>query len=351
MHSAANKSSRQCFKKSMSHCLFKLGFLKMKTKFSSSIVLQLVLLVGAPLCVTSVYAQDATTTTDTAVSAAPVDASAQTTDAAAVDPTAVDAGAATTDQAIDGASIDTSSVAASDDAANAAAAAEASTAEAAEQFGLGALWAQGDLIARGTLIIMVLMSAGTWYVLVTKLIQQQLLLWQAKGTRKFWDAKDVSEGLNTYKPESAFRAVAEDGILAAKRHQARSGDKVELPEWLAVQLQRSVERVTGQLQTGLSLLATVGSCSPFVGLFGTVWGIYHALITIGQTGQAEIDKIAGPVGEALIMTAIGLAVAVPAVLGYNWLVRRNKVILDSLRNFAADIHGNLSMGVRGGQNN
>ncbi|HZX58419.1 MAG TPA: MotA/TolQ/ExbB proton channel family protein [Mucilaginibacter sp.] len=344
MHGAVNKSSRQCFKKSMSHRLFKLGFLKMKTKFSSSIVLQLVLLVGAPLCVTSVYAQD------TAVSATAAESSAPTTDAVATDPTAVDA--ATTEAApTDAASIDTSSVAASDDAANAATAAEASTAGEASEYGLGALWKQGDLIARGTLIIMVLMSAGTWYVLVTKLIQQQGLLWQAKATRKFWDAKDLSEGLNTYKPESAFRAVAEDGVLAAKQYQARSGEKIELAEWLGVQLQRSVERVTGQLQTGLSLLATVGSCSPFVGLFGTVWGIYHALITIGQTGQAEIDKIAGPVGEALIMTAIGLAVAVPAVLGYNWLVRRNKVIFDSLRNFAADIHGNLSMGVRGGQNN
>jgi biopolymer transport protein ExbB len=331
----------------MSHCLFKLGFLKMKTKFSSSIVLQLVLLVGAPLCVTSVYAQD--TTTDTAVSSAPADASGQTIDPAATDSTAVDAGI--TDQATDAASIDTSSVAASDDAANAATAAEASTADTHNQYGLEALWAQGDVIARGTLIIMILMSAGTWYVLVTKLIQQQGLLWQAKATRKFWDAKDLSESLNTYKPDSAFRAVAEDAILAAKQHQARSGDKIELPEWLAVQLQRSVERVTSQLQTGLSLLATVGSCSPFVGLFGTVWGIYHALIAIGLAGQASIDKVAGPVGEALIMTAIGLAVAVPAVLGYNWLVRRNKVIVDTLRNFAADLHGNLAMGVRGGQNN
>jgi biopolymer transport protein ExbB len=265
---------------------------------------------------------------------------------------AVDAGMATTEQATDAAaSIDTSSVATSDAAANAATTAEAATAEAHSQYGLGALWAQGDVIARGTLIIMILMSAATWYVLVTKLIQQQGLLSQAKASRKFWEAKEMAESLNTYKADSAFRAVAEDGILAVKQHNSRSGEKIELPEWLALQLQRSVERVSGQLQNGLSLLATVGSCSPFVGLFGTVWGIYHALIAIGLAGQASIDKVAGPVGEALIMTAIGLAVAVPAVLGYNWLVRRNKVIVDSLRNFAADMHANLAMGVRGGQNN
>ena len=325
----------------------------MKTKFSSSLVLQLMLLVGTPLCMTSVYAQDATT--DTASISATVDASAisteSTRDTATAESTAIDAGAVMADQTTDVTSIDTSSVATSDAAANAATTAEAATAEAHSQYGLGALWAQGDVIARGTLIIMILMSAGTWYVLVTKLIQQQGLLSQAKATRKFWEAKEISESLKTYNADSAFRAVAEDGILAVKQHQTRSGEKIELPEWLALQLQRSVERVSSQLQNGLSLLATVGSCSPFVGLFGTVWGIYHALIAIGLAGQASIDKVAGPVGEALIMTAIGLAVAVPAVLGYNWLVRRNKVIVDSLRNFAADMHANLAMGVRGGQNN
>lgn len=324
----------------------------MKTKLSSSIILQMVLLLGASGCMTSAYAQD--TTTDAAVNTAPMDA----TSVQAVDATAVDVGMTTPEQTTNtsanenaAANIDTSSVATSDAAANAATTAEASTAEAHSQYGLGALWAQGDIIARGTLIIMILMSAGTWYVLVTKLIQQQGLLSQAKASRKFWEAKDLTQSLNTYKPDSAFRAVAEDGILAVKQHNARTGEKIDLPEWLALQLQRSVERVSGQLQNGLSLLATVGSCSPFVGLFGTVWGIYHALIAIGLAGQASIDKVAGPVGEALIMTAIGLAVAVPAVLGYNWLVRRNKVILDSLRGFAADMHANLAMGVRGGQSN
>jgi biopolymer transport protein ExbB len=316
----------------------------MKAKISSFFVLQLALLVGAQTFATSSFAQDATdpatVTQDSSVSPdglAPVDG---------VDPTAAPVDGELSADPVDPALEDTSL----DDASNAASAAESATAEAAHGFGLKELWAQGDPVARGTLIIMVIMSAATWYVLVTKLIQQQVLLNQAKSTRKFWDSKDLNDGLNAYKANSAFRSVAEDGILSVKQHNARQGEKVDLPEWLAVQLQRSVERVTGQLQTGLSLLATVGSTSPFVGLFGTVWGIYNALIAIGLSGQASIDKVAGPVGEALIMTAIGLAVAVPAVLGYNWLVRRNKVIVDALRNFAADIHANLTMGVRGGQN-
>jgi len=319
----------------------------MKAKISSFFVLQLALLVGAQTFATSSFAQDATATDPAAVtqdaSVAP-DGSAPVDGALPVDPAAD--GSLPTDQQVDQAAVDTSV----DDASNAASSAESATAEAAHGFGLKELWAQGDPVARGTLIIMVIMSAATWYVLVTKLIQQQVLLNQAKLTRKFWDSKDLNDGLNTYKVNSAFRSVAEDGILAAKQHASRQGDKIDFPEWMAVQLQRSVERVTSQLQTGLSVLATIGSTSPFVGLFGTVWGIYNALIAIGLSGQASIDKVAGPVGEALIMTAIGLGVAVPAVLGYNWLVRRNKVIVDNLRSFAADLHAQLTMGVRGGQN-
>jgi biopolymer transport protein ExbB len=326
----------------------------MKVKNSPSFVLQLVLLLG--LCLSMIaQAQEAVTDTspDTSVQ---TDGSTeqpvldQTFDSTSADVTTADSATDSTFDTSTTTDIEASSVANSDAAANAATAAEASTAEAHNQYGLGALWEQGDVIARGTLIIMILMSAATWYVLVTKLIQQQILLSQAKATRKFWASKEIGESLKTYKDGSAFRSVAEDGFLAAKQHASRSGEKIELPEWLALQLQRSVERVTGQLQNGLSLLATVGSCSPFVGLFGTVWGIYHALIAIGLAGQASIDKVAGPVGEALIMTAIGLAVAVPAVLGYNWLVRRNKVIADSLRNFAADMHANITMGVRGQTN-
>jgi biopolymer transport protein ExbB len=306
----------------------------MKTKFSRTI-LQLFLVVGVHLMVPASYAQ-----TDTA---APVDATAAPD--AATDPSLSDP--SLTDPSAEVPPLPEASVPV-DDASNAATAAEQSTAEAQHGYGLSELWAQGDFVARGTLIIMVLMSAATWYVLVTKLIQQQILLGQAKATRKFWKGKDLQDGIRTYKENSAFRSVAEEGVIAMEQHNKRQGEKLDLSDWLATQLQRAVDRVVSQLQNGLSLLATVGSCSPFVGLFGTVWGIYNALIAIGLSGQASIDKVAGPVGEALIMTAIGLAVAVPAVLGYNWLVRRNKVIVEGLREFAADIHANLTMGVKGG---
>lgn len=313
----------------------------MKTTIFSRIVLQLALAFGAQFLVLNTACAQAETDTSIPadISAANTEFPIENSDAQldGVSPLETAAPAELTDTAAE----------LPDAASNAATAAEASTAEAHTGYGLEELWAQGDFVARGTLIIMVIMSAGTWYVLVTKLIQQQLLLSQAKATRRFWSGKDLQASLATYKENSAFRSVAEDGVTALEQHQRRQGEKVDQSEWLATQLQRSVERVVAQLQTGLSLLATVGSCSPFVGLFGTVWGIYNALIAIGLSGQASIDKVAGPVGEALIMTAIGLAVAVPAVLGYNWLVRRNKVIVDGLRNFAADIHANLTMGVKG----
>ncbi len=142
--------------------------------------------------------------------------------------------------------------------------------------------------------------------------------------------------------------MAEDGVRAASHHDGRLTDRIDLHEWITLSLQRSVDVVNGKLSTGMAFLATVGSTAPFVGLFGTVWGIYHALIAIGLAGQASIDKVAGPVGEALIMTAFGLFVAVPAVLGYNWLIRRNKSVQDYLRNFAADLHAYLISGARVG---
>lgn len=315
----------------------------MKTKIISRIALQLALVLGAQLCVIATpYAQ---TEADSSSMTQDVSATTETTETSELldesGTMPMDSAPPLPEMSVPGSDM-------IDDASNAATAAEASTAEAHTGYGLEELWAQGDFVARGTLIIMVIMSAATWYVLVTKLIQQQVLLSQARATRRFWHGKSIPDGMKIYKEHSAFRSVAEDGVVALEQHHKRQGEKIELSEWLGSQLQRSVERVISQLQNGLSLLATVGSCSPFVGLFGTVWGIYNALIAIGLSGQASIDKVAGPVGEALIMTAIGLAVAVPAVLGYNWLVRRNKVIVDGLRNFAADIHANLTMGVKGG---
>src|SRR6202044_1053171 len=143
-----------------------------------------------------------------------------------------------------------------------------------------------------------------------------------------------------------FRTIAEDGLRAASHHDGRLTDRIDLHEWITMSLQRAVDGINSKLQSGLGLLATVGSVSPFVGLFGTVWGILNALVGIGIAGQASIDKVAGPVGEALIMTAIGLFVAVPAVMGYNWLLGRNKSLQDSLRNFASDLHAYLVRGAR-----
>ena len=154
-------------------------------------------------------------------------------------------------------------------------------------------------------------------------------------------AVTLNEAVKTLKEGSAFSFIAESGIEAGAHHEGALTDNIDRNTWVTLGVQRSVDDVQGRLQDGLSFLATVASTSPFVGLFGTVWGIYHALTAIGIAGQASIDKVAGPVGEALIMTALGLAVAVPAVFGYNWLVRRNKLSMEAVRSFAADLHGVL----------
>jgi biopolymer transport protein ExbB len=214
-------------------------------------------------------------------------------------------------------------------------------------YGLSALWQGGDFIARGTLIALALMSMGSWYVLITKLIDQTLLLAQAReANRRFWKAASLRDGANALGRRSAFRKLVEDGLGASEHHEGTLTEQIDLQSWVTLSLQRSVDAVNNRMQGGLALLATVGSTAPFVGLFGTVWGIYHALTAIGIAGQASIDKVAGPVGEALIMTAMGLAVAVPAVLGYNWMVRRNKLIMDRVRSFAADLHALLVGGPR-----
>ena len=212
-------------------------------------------------------------------------------------------------------------------------------------YGLEALWKQGDFISKGTLIILVIMSMGSWYIMFVKVYEQWRLFRQAKdvgGT--FWGAASVQDGVATLKESSPFRYIAESGIKASAHHEGKLLEQIDRNTWVTMSIQRAVDNISSRLQDGLAFLATVGSTAPFVGLFGTVWGIYHALTAIGIAGQASIDKVAGPVGEALIMTAFGLAVAVPAVLGYNWLVRRNKVALEQLRAFSADLHMVLMSG-------
>lgn len=220
----------------------------------------------------------------------------------------------------------------------------------ANPYGLAALWANGDFIARGTLIILAIMSASTWYILVTKLLEQNQLLRQAKRANEtFWKAGSVPAGVATLAPKTPFYAVAATGVSALEHHEGSLVESIDLNTWITLSIQRVVEQIVSRLQGGLAVLATVGSTAPFVGLFGTVWGIYHALVAIGVAGQASIDKVAGPVGEALIMTALGLATAVPAVLGYNWLVRRNKLGVEKLRGFANDVHSILVSGKAPGQ--
>lgn len=239
----------------------------------------------------------------------------------------------------------TAAPAASAPAADAAAAAPAGDIAAApakevieNPYGLDALWKTGDFVAKGTLIIMVIMSMGSWYILITKIIDQVKLSGQAKEAGKFWKAASVQAGSAALKEGSPFRFIADSGIKATEHHEGALLEQIDLNTWVSMSIQRAVDKVQSRLQDGLAFLATVGSTAPFVGLFGTVWGIYHALTAIGMSGQASIDKVAGPVGEALIMTAIGLAVAVPAVLGYNFLVRRNKSAMEEVRSFAGDLH-------------
>jgi biopolymer transport protein ExbB len=220
--------------------------------------------------------------------------------------------------------------------------------EAENPYGLSALWNQGDFVARGTLLILVIMSLGSWYIILTKLWDQSRLRRQfMQVEQKFWSGRNLQDGIASLTdPDNTFRQIAEQGVKAAEHHEGRLTDQIPLHEWITESLQRAVDKVNNELQGGLSFLASTGSTAPFVGLFGTVWGIYHALIAIGVAGQASIDRVAGPVGEALIMTALGLAVAVPAVLGYNWLLRRNKALLEEVRYFAFDIQQYLVSGAR-----
>jgi biopolymer transport protein ExbB len=223
------------------------------------------------------------------------------------------------------------------------------TATVDNPYGLGALWAGGDLVARSVLVLLAIMSLSSWYVILTKLWDQRKLKQSARVVEKqFWTAPSLKDGVERLKKGDDFRTIAEDGLRAASHHDGRLTDRIDLHEWITMSLQRAVDGINSKLQSGLGLLATVGSVSPFVGLFGTVWGILNALVGIGIAGQASIDKVAGPVGEALIMTALGLFVAVPAVMGYNWLLGRNKILQDALRNFASDLHAYLVSGARVG---
>jgi biopolymer transport protein ExbB len=219
------------------------------------------------------------------------------------------------------------------------------------QFGLLHVWGQGDWVTRSVFALLVLMSLASWVVILIKALGVVAAKRQAARVEGFWRSADMAEGLARLKPPHAnpFHELAIEGREAAAHHRAtrvQLHDSLDVSDWISRALQGSIDASAARLQSGLAILASVGSTAPFVGLFGTVWGIYHALMQIGAAGQASIDQVAGPIGEALIMTALGLAVAIPAVLGYNALVRGNKHILAKLRRFAHDLHALHVTGAR-----
>jgi biopolymer transport protein ExbB len=214
---------------------------------------------------------------------------------------------------------------------------EVETVEVENPFTIAHMWEVGDIVARSTLIIMILMSAGSWYIVATKLIDQNRLLAQRKKVGEFWSSDTIDEGLERLGRNNAFRAIAEGAIAEANNPGQGLESRISRTDRSSHRVGIELDRLNSRLSGGMAFLATVGSTAPFIGLFGTVWGILNALIRIGLSGEASIDVVAGPVGEALIMTAIGLGVAVPAVIFYNLLGRRNKDISDVARYFATDV--------------
>jgi biopolymer transport protein ExbB len=219
------------------------------------------------------------------------------------------------------------------------------------QLGLINVWHQGDWVTRGVVLLLLGMSLASWMVIILKAMDIVRFKKLARGSESFWHSPDFDQGLRQLgdSKDNPFRALAEEGRQARDHHsntREQLHDALDISDWVTRALRNSIDDTVARLQSGLAVLASVGSTAPFVGLFGTVWGIYHALIGIGLAGQATIDKVAGPIGEALIMTALGLAVAIPAVLGYNALVRSNKFIVSRLNRFGHDLHAYFVTGAR-----
>ncbi len=219
------------------------------------------------------------------------------------------------------------------------------------QFGLSHVWEQGDMVIKFVAILLLGMSLASWMVIIIKALDIVKYKKYARTSGDFWHSEDFAAALAKLGNDAAnpFRQIALEGREATAHHRntkVHLHDSLDVSDWVSRSLRNTMDEFTSKAQSGLAILASVGSTAPFVGLFGTVWGIYHALIAIGASGQASIDKVAGPVGEALIMTALGLAVAIPAVLGYNALVRGNKFVLGKLGSFAHDLHAYFVTGAR-----
>ena len=224
------------------------------------------------------------------------------------------------------------------------------------QFGLANLWSQGDLITRGVALLLLGMSLASWMVIIIKTLDLLRYKKQIAKAANFWNQPDFDAAVQNLGPAekpgapgNPFTQLAVQGREATTHHhnsKAQLHHALDVSDWVTRCLQNEIDEFTARIQSGLAILASVGSTAPFVGLFGTVWGIYHALLSIGMSGQSTIDKVAGPIGEALIMTALGLAVAIPAVLGYNALVRGNKSVLGKQNRFAHDLHAYFVTGAR-----
>ena len=212
------------------------------------------------------------------------------------------------------------------------------------QFGIAHVWAQGDFVTKAVALILIGMSLASWIVIIIKALD-------ILRFKKYARSADFAAGLDKLgqQPDNPFRQLALEGREATAHHRKTAEhlhDSLDVSDWITRCLRNGIDEFTARAQSGLAVLASVGSTAPFIGLFGTVWGIYHALVAIGLSGQSSIDKVAGPIGEALIMTALGLAVAIPAVLGYNALVRGNKSVLNRLNSFAHDLHAFFVTGAR-----
>jgi len=221
------------------------------------------------------------------------------------------------------------------------------------QFGLMNVWTQGDFVTRAVALLLIGMSLASWMVIIIKTLDVMKYKKIARNAEDFWHSEDFAAGLAKLgsDPANPFRQLAIEGRESTAHHRntkAHLHDSLDVSDWVTRSLRNTIDEFTSRLQSGLAILASVGSTAPFIGLFGTVWGIYHALLSIGTAGQATIDKVAGPIGEALIMTALGLAVAIPAVLGYNALVRGNKGVLHKLNRFGHDLHAYFVTGARVG---
>ncbi|WP_024537851.1 MotA/TolQ/ExbB proton channel family protein [Comamonas badia] len=219
------------------------------------------------------------------------------------------------------------------------------------QLGLWHLWEQGDFVTRATAALLLGMSLLTWIVIIVKALNIVRFKRDARNARDFWHSEDFAAGLTKLgnRPGNPFVYLALEAREANAHHrntQTHLHDTLDVSDWITRCLRNCIDEFTASIQSGLAVLASIGSTSPFIGLFGTVWGIYHALMAISSSGASTIDKVAGPIGEALIMTALGLAVAIPAVLGYNALVRGNKWILNQLGSFAHDLHAYFVTGAR-----